>query len=190
MVYVNEASDDEIIPVSIWFEDIDKTELAESTMESLDTLIDSEQLPLGVKNSINQSTAIIDISKSEAELTIEEIQSIVEAERNNAKEIYLEYNAEQFEIISENLANFNLIYNCKFAPNIVIETYKSNIYLLKDYTNITNLFNYDEDILGLDANYDDYSASESRTVQINSTHCFDAISSSSHTGDNIKIGMI
>ncbi len=188
---LNEASDDEIIPVSIWFEDIDKTELAESTIESLDTLIDSEQLPLGVKNSINQSTAIVDVSKSEAELTIVEIQSIVEAERNNAKEIYLEYNTEQFETISENLENFYLIYNCKFAPNIVIETYKSNVYLLNDYTNITNLFYYDEDILDLDTSYDDYSVSGSSSVQINPAHCFDSIDfNSSLTGNNIKIGMI
>ena len=124
---LNEASDDEKIPVSIWFEDIDMGEIVNKTKEYIENLIDDGELPQNTVDIIDDVTAQIDSSSTD--LSVEEIQGIIEEKRFNSKEVYTDYNTSMLGNIIVGLSDVDLIYNCKYAPNIIIETVKSNIYI-------------------------------------------------------------
>lgn len=188
---LNEASDDEMIPVSIWFKDIDKAELVADTIEDVNVMINENELPSESVDIIDRNTSIINMSQSEIELTLEEVQSIIEIKRNNAKSVYREYNNNQLQACFDNVYEYNLIYNCKFAPNIIVETSKSKIYDLVDCMHVISLNYYDEDVFSVEADINEYANGDATDSTIDTADLLVAINSNSGlTGDGVKIGVI
>lgn len=184
---LHEVSDDEMISVSIWFEDVDKDEIVNETKEYVENLIDNGELPQNTVDIIDDVTAQIDSSC--VDLSVEEVQGIIEEKRFNSKEAYTEYNISMLENILVGLSNFNLIYNCRYAPNIIIETIKSNIYILGDNDCVETIYYYQDDFFELSGS--DYSNGNENISAINMPECLDAIGSCDDlTGDGVKIGTI
>lgn len=69
------ASDDEIIPISIWFEDIDKAILSEEIVETAKSLVDKGFLSDSTISLINLETAQIETSYN---ASADEIKTLVE----------------------------------------------------------------------------------------------------------------
>ncbi len=185
---LNAATDDEMIPVSIWFKDINKSELAANTVEDIDALIDDERLPLEATNTIDLNTALIDTA--DLELTIQEIQELIVAERENAQLIYSEYNTEMIENITASEIYCDVIYLGSFAPNIVVSVKKSDVYDLASFDSVECLYYYEEELLDDSLDSNTYSTVAGNS-ELTFDDCLDAIGAyDSLTGDGVKIGSI
>ena len=185
------ASTSEMVPVSIWFEDMDKKQVIKNTIESVDQIFDTREISLEANKVINDQTGIIDVSMLESKISLEEIQYIITSERQSARKFYEEYNFHQLNSITNFIDEYNLIYNCKFAPNVVLELRKADIYTVSRYDIISIIYHYDERALNIGTSNNEPLTRSVTYSSIETDDCLAAISSnSSFTGENIKIGMI
>lgn len=186
---LSDMSDNDTTSVSIWFKDINKSELAEKTIENLNDMVICDDLPSEVLDVVDMNTAKIDVSYTELEY--ESVQSIIVEERKNAQKLYSEYNADQFSIVRNSFKkDYNVIYSCDYAPNIVVTACKSDILAIEKCDNVDFIYSYEEDLFSDTSDVSDYTSTTSSTT-LTFEDCLNAIGADSTlTGDGIKIGLI
>lgn len=185
---LSHASDDDVIPVSIWFNDIDKSMLSEKISEKFQKLVMDNKLS---RNAVtNMGNAVLDYGTNDFELSFNDIQKMISVERKCSKEIYNSYNEEQTSNILRNYDKKDIIFTSSYAPNVVLNLSKKDVYCIERFDCVQSIYYDDESIFDEKYNMNEYSSSYSN-FQITFDRCLDAIASNAIcTGDNIKIGMI
>jgi hypothetical protein len=181
-------SDDDVIPVSIWFNDINKSIFAERIIDKIQNLIKDDELSKDVFTSFDIYASSYGFNDSN--LSFDDIQKIISVERKCSKEIYDSYNKEQINNILSNLNKDDIIYISSYAPNIIINLNKTDVKRIEKFNCVEFIYYDDESIFTEESNVNEY-ASSSSNFPITFDKCLDAIdSNSSCTGAGIKVGMI
>lgn len=199
---LEEISDSERVDVSVWVKDINQDEAKEKTKKTLmkENGFSKEQLEIIDTDFLASSVNNFDvekISKIDAAVSADESEIIIEEEREISSKMYEENNSNIFD--SFNIDDDNLIYSCKYAPNIILSLDKNQIYSLSENPNVTDIYYYDEEAESLinEQNFDTTLNSVSSTSTYNfTTEQYDVTGISKmrdtfgFTGSGIKIGII
>lgn len=171
---LEEISDSERVDVSVWVKDINQDEAKEKTKKTLmkENGFSKEQLEIIDTDFLASSVNNFDvekISKIDAAVSADESEIIIEEEREISSKMYEENNSNIFD--SFNIDDDNLIYSCKYAPNIILSLDKNQIYSLCENPNVTDIYYYDEEAESLinEQNFDTTLNSVSSTSTYNFT---------------------
>lgn len=177
------TSNNQTIPISIWFNDIDQSLITKHTLELIESSIADNNSKNAFPKTISNKTAI---HTTKSTLSTEQIQEITKSKRNLAKQIYTDYNYEQFNKVVGEINHYNIVYSCSFAPNIIIEINKTDLIKLEYNKNINKIYYYDKNAI-----MTDFAEENSDYSDINIDNCREFIDSPDwKTGLNINIGMI
>lgn len=186
---LNSASDDEMIPVSIWFQSINETVLAEQTMTEINSLIAEGIMSSEVLEAIDSETG--QINAAEDQLSVDDRQLLISIRRRSAKELYLNTNELNLSTITSQIDEYNVIYICSFAPNVVVELRKDDIMLLNNYNSIDHVYYYYEDVLDESNEGENLYSSSPSTHIATINECHTVVGTRDDlTGEGIKVGMI
>ena len=195
-------SDSERIDVSVWVRDINQDEVKEKTKNLLkkEKRFSDEQLEIIDIDFLTASVNNLDVDKIgeiDAAVSVDESELIIEEEREISSEMYEKSNLNIFNSFGVN--NDNLIYSCKYAPNLLMSLTKDEIHSLCQNENVTEIYYYDREAenLGNEDNFDETASVTNLTSTYNfSTEQYKVTGLDTmrdvlgYTGNGIKIGII
>lgn len=195
-------SDSERVDVSVWVKDINQDEVKEKTKKTLmkENGFSKEQLEITDTDFLASDVNNFDvekISKIDTAVSADESEIIIEEEREISSEMYEENNSNIFD--SFNIDDNNLIYSCKYAPNILMSLTKNEIHSLCQNENVVEIYYYDREAENLrnEDNFDTSTAASNLANNYNfSTKQYEVTGLDTmrdvlgYTGDGIKIGII
>lgn len=140
---------------------------------------------------------IAKMKKVDSNISVKDSETAIEEKRNIAVDMYEDKNENFLNSIDCN--ENDVIYACKYAPNIILSLDKNQIYSLCENPNVTDIYYYDEEAESLinEQNFDTTLNSVSSTSTYNfTTEQYDVTGISEmrdtfgFTGSGIKIGII
>lgn len=141
---------DDIIPVSLWFEEIDYDKVNNEVIDIVDNEVSDAVLSILEANGDDRT--LLDLQSREVKKTIEEqkqdsldMQKAIEAERDiSSRKQLLENESNYDKLFSEDKPE--IIYTCKYAPNIDLYLSKAQIYEVANSSEVTKLYYADPTI--------------------------------------------
>lgn len=141
---------DDIIPVSLWFEEIDYDKVNNEVIDIVDNEVSDAVLSILEANGDDRT--LLDSQSREVKKTIEEqkqdsldMQKAIEAERDiSSRKQLLENESNYDKLFSEDKPE--IIYTCKYAPNIDLYLSKAQIYEVANSSEVTKLYYADPTI--------------------------------------------
>ena len=192
---LSEKNNSDVVCVSVWFKDIDKNEIVESSKKYLRRLM----LNLSIPSRENLSWDIEHTSKM-PDFSLDSMQDIVNLERDKFTKKYEESNTNYLlsllnnELIDDEYQP-EIIYVCKLAPNIVIKLTKEQIYSVVELNCVDSIYLQDENEC-LDTDSIEEASSEDESESTYSTDRYDLTKVSymrdtfNATGEGIKVGLL
>ncbi len=178
---MEKSSNDDIISVSVWFNDIDYTEVANEASKNLFPVQNGTQNAL--VNNINSNITHSDLSK-------ENIQMINSEKRKIAKQLYSAHNKEKTAGITAKLEDYEIIYQSAYAPNVMLNINKSDIYRLTTFDFVDSIYYYEEPVVDDSEIHQTEQSSRATNNTVGLNDIYEAIGYRDDlTGEGIKIGM-
>ena len=159
-----EADDNDIIPISVWFNDIDHEIIKDKVEEKMAPEIESGRISQEAIDLVFFDDLRSDISESQTDLSVyddckglaesvsvEQAMEIISCERKVSSEIYSKYNSDHnFNIMkrlsmTDEVLSSHLLYSCRYAPNVEICLTKEQILNLVDDEEINYIYYLDPD---------------------------------------------
>lgn len=200
---LSSMSDEDKLDVSVWTKDIDFSTVKKETTVKLksDYNFNSEKLELldmsFADEKLDNSTAL-KINRIDSDVTDEDTETVIEEKRNIASDMYEENNQKFLDKIE--CHEDDIIYESKYAPNVILSLDKEQINSLCKNPNVTDIYYYDKEAENLlnPQNYDTTELSqEERASTYNfSVEPYDVTGISEmrdtfgFTGEGVKIGVI
>ena len=200
---LSSMSDEDKLDVSVWTKDIDFSTVKKETTVKLksDYNFNSEKLELldmsFVDEKLDNSTAL-KIKRIDSDVTDEDTETVIEEKRNIASDMYEENNQKFLDKIE--CHEDDIIYESKYAPNVILSLDKEQINSLCKNPNVTDIYYYEKEAENLlnPQNYDTTELSqEERASTYNfSVEPYDVTGISEmrdtfgFTGEGVKIGVI
>lgn len=199
---LDNMSTEDKIDVSVWIKDIDYSAVEKETSDRLKKYhnFNSEKIELlnttFSEEKLSEKT-IAKMKKVDSNISVEDSETAIEEKRNIAVDMYEDKNENFLNSIDCN--ENDVIYACKYAPNIILSLDKNQIYSLCENPNVTDIYYYDEEAESLinEQNFDTTLNSVSSTSTYNfTTEQYDVTGISEmrdtfgFTGSGIKIGII
>lgn len=190
------------VDVSVWIKDIDYSAVEKETSNRLKKYhnFNSEEIELlnttFSEEKLSEKT-IAKMKKVDSNISVDDSETAIEEKRNIAVDMYEDKNENFLNSISCN--ENDVIYECKYAPNIILSLDKTQIYALCENPNVTDIYYYDKEAESLlnEQNFDMTLNSLSSTSTYNfTTEQYDVTGISEmrdtfgFTGSGIKIGII
>lgn len=199
---LDNMSTEDKIDVSVWIKDIDYSAVEKETSDRLKKYhnFNSEKIELlnttFSEEKLSEKT-IAKMKKVDSNISVEDSETAIEEKRNIAVDMYEDKNENFLNSIDYN--ENDVIYACKYAPNIILSLDKNQIYSLCENPNVTDIYYYDEEAESLlnEQNFDTTLNSVNSTSTYNfTTEQYDVTGISEmrdtfgFTGSGIKIGII
>ena len=199
---LEKTSNKERINVSVWVKDINQNEVKEKTKKVLkeENGFSDNQLKIIDTDSLTPDITDLNAEKIyeiDSAVSVDESELVIEEKRKISSQMYEENNSKIFE--SFNVDDKNLIYSCKYAPNILMSLTKDEINALCQNQNVTEIYFYDREAedLGNEDNFDtSISNSNLRTIYNFSTEQYEVTGLDTmrdilgYSGNGIKVGII
>lgn len=191
LAQLSNKADDELVKVSIWFNDVCEAKKTESLRESFSLAVEQGK----VRNTQPQAIGDDLITAPEnTPLNLKENQTMVQIERDSSKNLYQQYNnSATQQVKTKSRDEIELVYSCSFAPNIVTQMTVSDVYRVVSDPTIDTIYSYD-DTLTVENPQEDgvitYGGDDMAILDGIASVGADYIrDEQGKTGENIKIGM-
>lgn len=176
---MEKSSNDDIISVSVWFNDIDYTEVANEANKNLSDFSVQKK----TQNALVNNT-------SYGNFSTENIQLINSEQRKIAKRLYSTHNKEKTASIIAKLKDYEIIYESAYAPNVMLNINKSDIYNLTTLEFVDSIYYYEEPVVDNSETHETEQSSRATNNPIGINDIYEAIGYRDNlTGEGIKIGM-
>lgn len=147
---LDDLGDDDIIPVSLWFEDIDYDKINDEVMDKVDD--DVSDTVLSILEANGDDKTLLDLQSREVKKTIEvqkqdslDMQKAIVAEREISSSKQLSDNESNYDkLFPEDKPE--KIYICKYAPNIELYLSKTQIYEVVNSSRVVKLYYADQNM--------------------------------------------
>ena len=145
---LSSMSDEDKLDVSVWTKDIDFSTVKKETTVKLksDYNFNSEKLELldmsFADEKLDNSTAL-KIKRIDSDVTDEDTETVIEEKRNIASDMYEENNQKFLDKIE--CHEDDIIYESKYAPNVILSLDKEQINSLCKNPNVTDIYYYDKE---------------------------------------------
>lgn len=145
---LSSMSDEDKLDVSVWTKDIDFSTVKKETTVKLksDYNFNSEKLELldmsFVDEKLDNSTAL-KIKRIDSDVTDEDTETVIEEKRNIASDMYEENNQKFLDKIE--CHEDDIIYESKYAPNVILSLDKEQINSLCKNPNVTDIYYYEKE---------------------------------------------
>lgn len=221
---LDNMSDDEQINISVWLTDIDTNDVEEKVNVCLSNDIKENSITRASVDLVFKNNEISEVSLNEDDLltneyindndsyssdvTLEQVQTVINTERQVASSLYQQQNEEFCDsLLSETKSAYTnkkqsklpqVIYSCKYAPNVELYISKKQIYDLIDSTLVEKVYYSDINCdMVTDDSIADYTTTETtaaetetyNTAYFNMTGISTARDAWSLSGNGITVGI-
>lgn len=171
------SSNNDIISVSVWFNDIDYKKVVNEANKNLFSVQKETQ------NALVNNT-------SYGNFSTENIQLINSEQRKIAKQLYSTHNKEKTASITAKLKDYEIIYESAYAPNVMLNINKSDIYSLTTFDFVDLIYYYEEPVVDNSEIHETEQSSRISNDFVEINDIYEAIEYRDNlTGEGIKIGM-